>query len=92
MDEDLPIMMDSVNARPSGLLMDYGLPRSEALKVCREMYKKDVIKLTLQISEPVAMQLNKNMKATLMDKFGTVGELASEVVIKWEKLWNETAS
>ena len=81
MNEDLPVMLDSVNARPGGLLMDYGLPRSEAIKVCKEMYKNDVIKLTLQISEPVAMQLNKNMKATLMDKFGTVGKFASEVVI-----------
>ena len=74
MNEDLPLIMESVNARPSGLLMDYGLPRSEALKVCREMYKNDVIKLTLQISEPVAMQLNKNMKAAFMDQVGTVGE------------------
>ena len=77
MNEDLPVMMDSVNARPGGLQMDYGLPRTEALKVCKEMYKNDVIKLTLQISEPVAMELNKNMKATLMDKFGTVGKFAS---------------
>ena len=77
MNEDLPLMMETVNARPSGLLMDYGLPRSEVLKVCKDMYKKDVVRLTLQISEPVAMQLNKNMKATFMDQVGTVGELCS---------------
>ena len=74
MNEDLPLIMESVNARPGGLLMEYGLPKSEVLKVCKEMYKNDVIKLTLQISDPVAMQLNKNMKATVMDQIGTVGK------------------
>ena len=74
MNEDLPLIMESVNAGPGGLLMDYGLPRSEALKVCKLMYKNDVIKLSLQISDPVAMQLNKNMKAAFMDQVGTVGK------------------
>ena len=77
MNEDLPLIMESVSAGPGGLLMEYGLPKSEVLRVCKDMYKKDITKLTLQISDPVAMQLNKNMKATFMDQVGTVGELCS---------------
>ena len=77
MNEDLPLIMESVNAGPGGLLMDYGLPKSEAHKVCKQMYKNEVVKLTLEISDPVAMQLNKNMKATFMDQVGTVGEFLS---------------
>ena len=76
MNEDLPLIIEAVNSRPNGFKMEYGLPKSEVLKVCKKMYKNDIIKLSLQISEPVAMQLNKNMKATLMDKFGTVGKFA----------------
>ena len=76
MEEDLPIIMDSVNAGPDGLVIEYGLPKTEVIKVCKKMYKSDIVKLSLQISDSVAMQLNKNMKATLMDKFGTVGKFA----------------
>ena len=72
--DDLPLIIESASAGPGGLLMEYGLPKSEVIRVCREMYKKDVIKLTLQISDPVAMQLNRNMKAAFMDQIGTVGE------------------
>ena len=76
MADDLPLIMESLNAGPGGLPMDYGLPKSEALKVCKEMYKNEVVKLTLQISDPVAMQLNKNMKVTIVDQIGIFGELA----------------
>ena len=84
MNEDLPLIMESVNAGPGGLPMDYGLPKTEALRVCKEMYKNEVIKLTLQISDPVAMQLNKNMKATFMDQIGTVGEFANGMTLEWK--------
>ena len=74
MTDDLPLIMESLNAGTGGLSMDYGLPKSEVLKVCKEMYKKEVVKLTLQISDPVAMQLNKNMKVSLVDQIGTFGK------------------
>ena len=89
MNEDLPLIMESASAGPGGLLMEYGLPKSEVLRVCKDMYKKDITKLTLQISDPVAMQLNKNMKATFMDQVGTVGEFELQSCNKWtESLLN----
>ena len=87
MTDDLPLIMESVLAGRGGLPMDYGLPKSEVPKVCKEMYRNDVIKLTLQISDPVAMQLNKGMKVTFVDQVGTFGELAENNVSLDTSLW-----
>ena len=52
----------------------YGLPTWEVNKVCREKYRNDVVKLTLQIAAPEAMQIKKDVRVTFADQLGVIGK------------------
>ena len=53
--------------------MSYGLPTEEALRVCKERYKYDVVKLTLQITEHNVLQIKKDIRVTFADKLAGIG-------------------
>ncbi len=51
----------------------YGLPTEEAIRVCRQRYRNDVAKLTLQISDPNVMQIRKSIRHTFADQLAIIG-------------------
>ena len=46
----------------------------EVANVCKQMYKNDLVKITLQIAEPQAQQLITDMRVTFADTLGIVGK------------------
>ena len=78
--EKLPIIEDSINDLLGGQDIRYGLPDLEVAKVCRQMYKNEVVKVTLQIGEPEAMQLKMDVAVAFADALGIVGEIFTEVI------------
>ena len=57
-----------------GMPFAYGLPKMEVEKVCRQMYQKDVVKLTLQISVPTTTRMKKYLTTSFGEMFGLIGE------------------
>ena len=62
-----------------GMPFMYGLPILEVPKVCQQMYQKDVVKLTLQISVPKTTQMNKYVTPTTGEMFGVIGKSRIEI-------------
>ena len=56
------------------IAFEYGLPTWEVNKVCKEVYRNNVVKLTLQIAAPEAMQIKKDVRVTFADQLGVIGE------------------
>ena len=52
----------------------YHLPEDEVKSVCKSRYKNDVVKLTLQISQPTVVKIEKDVSASFTDIIGVVGE------------------
>ena len=53
--------------------LEFGLPVEDAKAVCEEKYKKEVVKLTIQIVNPSIKVIEKDVSATFNDKLGVVG-------------------
>ena len=66
--------MDSLNDPLGGQDIRYGLPDKEVTTVCKRMYKNDVVKVTIQVGEPEAVQMKMDVAVTLLDRLGIVGE------------------
>ena len=66
--------MDSLNDPLGGQDIRYGLPDKEVATVCKRMYKNDVVKVTIQVGEPEAVQMKMDVAVTLLDRLGIVGE------------------
>ncbi len=43
------------------------------MRVCRQIYKEEVVKLTLQISEPDVLQIKKDKRVTFEDQVSSIG-------------------
>ena len=71
--QQLPLIEDSINDPLGGQDIRYGLPDLEVAKVCKQMYKNEVVKVTLQIGEPEAMQLKMDVSIKPADALGIVG-------------------
>ena len=56
----------------------HGLPTWETSNVCRKKYRNDVVKLTLQIASPKAMQIKKDVRVTFADQLGVIGKRESK--------------
>ena len=69
----MPLIEDSINDPLGGQDIRYGLPDLEVAKVCKQMYKNEVVKVTLQIGEPEAMQLKMDVSIKPADALGIVG-------------------
>ena len=50
-----------------------GLPLDQAVKACRDMYTYELAKVTLQISDPVVMTVEKRVSSTFAEQLGVVG-------------------
>ena len=72
--EELPLIMDSLLDPLGGQDIRYGLPDKEVATVCKRMYKNDVVKVTIQVAEPEAMQLKMDEAVSFADGLGIVGE------------------
>ena len=48
--------------------------RREVKNVCKQVYKNDVVRLTLQISAPEAMQMKRDVRVTFSDQIGVIGK------------------
>ncbi len=51
----------------------YGLPTEEAIRVCKDKYRRDVIKLTIQIMNPTVMQIKHDKRVTFADQLAVIG-------------------
>ena len=72
--EELPLVQDSLGDELGGQKIRYGLPEQEVAKVCKQMYKNDLVKITLQVAEPQAQQLITDVRMTFADTIGIVGK------------------
>ena len=71
-DKDLPSMEKSLEE--PWTTFKYGLPTWEVNNVCRQMYKNNVVKVTLQIASPEALQIKRDIRVTFADQLGVVGK------------------
>ena len=53
----------------------YNLPGEEAESVCKSIYANEVVKLTVQISDPYVMVIEKDVSANFSDMLGIVGKI-----------------
>ncbi len=53
---------------------DYGLEKGMVKQICETTYRNDIAHMTVEIVEPRAVQVAKDVKATFADQLGTVGE------------------
>ena len=49
------------------------LPLDEAVKACKNMYTYELAKVTIQISDPVVMTVEKRVSSTFAEQLGVVG-------------------
>ena len=71
-EEDIPLLQETLkNGGYTKFL--YGLPDVETNTVCKQIYKNDIVKLTLQISESEALQIKRDIRVTFADQLGVVG-------------------
>ena len=76
----MPLIEDSLSDILGGQDIRFGLPDKEVASVCKQMYKNDVVKVTLQIGEPEAMQLKMDVAITFADALGIVGEILTKAM------------
>ena len=65
-----------------GMPFKYGLPEMEVEKVCRQMYQKDVVKLTLQIIEPKTTRIHKYLTTSFGEMLGVIGKYNINLSLK----------
>ncbi len=53
--------------------ISYGLPTAEAIRVCKQKYRQDVAKLTIQITDPNVMQIKQDVRVTFADQLAVIG-------------------
>ena len=70
--EDLPLLEETLK-NDGSTKFRYGLPEVEANTVCMQIYKNDMVKLTLQISESEALQMKRDIRVTFTDQLGVIG-------------------
>ena len=51
----------------------YGLPLEDAKKMCKIFYKENMAKVTLEILEPMVMQVKKDVRTTFTERLGVAG-------------------
>ncbi len=52
----------------------YGLPTEEAIRVCKEIYNMDIVKLTIQIMNPTVMEIKRDQRVTFTDQLAVIGK------------------
>ena len=76
----MSLIEESLSDPLGGQDIRYGLPDKEVESVCKQMYKNDVVKVSLQIGDPEAMQLKMDVAVTFADALGIVGKIFTKLV------------
>ena len=76
----MPLIEESLSDPLGGQDIRYGLPDKEVESVCKQMYKNDMVKVSLQIGDPEAMQLKMDVAVTFADALGIVGKIFTKSV------------
>ena len=50
------------------------LPLKQAIRACRNMYTYELAKITIEISDPVVMTVQKRLSSTFSEQLGVVGK------------------
>ena len=62
------------NVEPSDQwTFSYGLPIEDAKKTCKTVYRETIAKVTLEILDPMVLQIKKDVRTTFTDRLGVVG-------------------
>ena len=59
----------------------YSLPNGEGRSICKSLYSNEVVKLTIQITDPSVMVIEKDVSATFTDMLGIIGKFVCEKVM-----------
>ena len=60
-----------------------GLPMEQAIRACKKMYTYELAKITVEISEPVVMTVQKRISSTFPEQLGVVGIFHGINDINW---------
>ena len=52
---------------------DYGLPLEDAKMMCKTFYKENIAEVTLEILQPMVLQVKKDVRATFTERLGVAG-------------------
>ncbi len=66
--------------RGRGPNLTHGLPTSQALELCKELFRKNVAKLTLQIRDPNVMKIVKSVRVTFADELSAIGKQGGRTI------------
>ena len=65
---------DFFNVEPSDRwTFYYGLPIEDAKEMCKNVYKETIAKVTIEILDPMVLQIKKDVRTTFTDRLGVVG-------------------
>ena len=64
-----------------GTTFTNGILNEERKSLCKSIYANEVVKLTIQITDPSVMVIEKDVSATFTDMLGIVGKFAGEKVL-----------
>ena len=51
----------------------YGLPEEDAKEMCKTVYKEMIAKVTIEILDPMVLQIKKDVSSTFTSRLGVVG-------------------
>ena len=51
----------------------YGLPKKDAQEMCKTVYKETIAKVTIEILDPMVLQIKKDIRTTFTQQLGAVG-------------------
>ena len=55
-------------------------PKDDGKSVCKSVYAKEVVKLTVQITDPSVTVIEKDVSATFSDMLGIVGKIVLSMI------------
>ena len=53
----------------------YGLPKKDAQEMCKTMYRETIAKVTIEILDPMVMQIKKDTRTTFTERLAVVGKI-----------------
>ena len=57
--------------------VSFGLPKDEAIRVCKSRFKNHLAFIQVQIMEPKVMNIVKDIKISFYDQLGVIGQYLS---------------
>ena len=53
----------------------YGLPKEDAKDMCKTVYRETIAKVTIEILDPMVLQIKKDVSSTFTSRLGVVGSM-----------------